>query len=319
MFRNNNEIIVQTQKEFNKIKDTFSGVIRITETKESISVNRQFCNANIYVYGNATIESIYGNATIESIYGNATIESIYGNAMIESIYGNATIESIYGNAMIESVSGNATIKYVYGNATIKYVSGNATIESIYGNAMIESIYGNATILLLTGLASIVLLYSAKKIVAKGMNLIRQIGTKKIDIEMTKSVTFVQIKETFETNPTIEMFSKMYPVEKNKKKVILYKAVHKKDDYYFSDYNKNFTYKIGEIKEEKNDDSKNCSCSYGIHLAHKNWALLFGKSWSDMAIIECETDIKNIVVSTDCDGKLRTSKIKVIRELPESEY
>ena len=66
-------------------------------------------------------------------------------------------------------------------------------------------------------------------------------------------------------------------------------------------------------------SKNCSCSYGIHLAHKNWALLFGKSWSDMAIIECETDIKNIVVSTDCDGKLRTSKIKVIRELPESEY
>jgi len=356
--------IVNCQKDFDSIKDDFSGRIEIKNTTEPVSINRSFNNAYIvvsdnatiksvygnatikYVSGNATIESVYDNATIKSVYGNATIKSVYGNATIESVYGNATIESVYdnatieyvsgnatieyvsGNATIESVYGNATIKSVYGNATIEYVSGNATIESVSGNATIESVsdnatiesvYGNATILLMTGLASIVLLYKAKKIVAKGMNLIRQIGTEKIDIVKRKSVTYVQIKKTIKEDTTFEMYSKLYPVQTKGKKVILYKAVHKKGDRYFADYNPNYEYKIGEVKTENCDDSNGNSCSYGIHLSHLHWAVLFGKGWDDMAIIECETNIKDIVVSKDCDGKLRTSKIKVLREVNKSEY
>jgi hypothetical protein len=37
------------------------------------------------------------------------------------------------------------------------------------------------------------------------------------------------------------------------------------------------------------------------------------------MLECEVAIKDIVVSKDTDGKVRTSKIKVIRELNKNEY
>jgi len=38
----------------------------------------------------------------------------------------------------------------------------------------------------------------------------------------------------------------------------------------------------------------------------------------MAILECEVPIKDIVVSKNCDGKVRTSQLKVVRELPQEE-
>ena len=324
---NNSEKIVTTQKEFDKIKSDFVGQIIIKDTKESICINRSFEKAYVSVYDNATIKSVSDNATIESVSDNATIESVSDNATIKSVYGNATIESVSDNATIKSVSGNATIesvydnatiKSVYGNATIKYVYGNATIESVYGNATIKSVYGNATILLMTGLASLVLLYSANKIVAKGINIIRQIGTQKIDIEMSNSVTFIQVKESISEKPSFELYSKLYPCEIKSKKVILYKAVHKINEKYIADYDKKTEYKIGEIAEIENNPTTDNSCTYGIHLSHKVWAINFGK-WDDMALLECETDIKDIVVSKDCDGKVRTSKIKVLREVPKDEY
>ena len=250
-------IIVKTQKEFDKIKLDFSGEIIIKDTKEELSINRSFDNAEISVSDNATIESVYGNATI---------------------------------------------KYVFGNATIEYVSGNATI------------------LLMTGLASIVLLYSATKIIAKGMNIIRQIGDKKIDIEKGKDVTFIKIKETIEKNPTFEFYKRLYPVESKLKKAIMYKAVHKSDNgEYYSNYDPNFKYIIGEIKKENCSKEKDNSCSQGIHISHKLWAIDFGRVWDDLAILECEVNEKDIVVSKDCDGKVRASKIKVIREVPKSEW
>jgi len=233
---------------------------------------------------------------------------------------NYTKAEIYisGSATIRYVSDNATIKYVSDNATIRSVYGNATIEYVSDNATIKHVYGNATILLY-GLACICFLYSAKKITAKGINLIRQIGTEKIDLDLGEDVNFIQQKETFTDNPTFDLFKKMYPISFTKTKATMYKAVHKKNDEYFSNYNNDFEYKIGKIITEKCDDKNNNSCSTGIHLCHKQWALDFGKDWDDMALLEAETDIKDIIVSKDCDGKVRTSKIKVLREVPKDEY
>ena len=74
------QIIIQTQKEFDRIKDNFEGLIIIRDTKEYISINRSFNNGYVSVYGNATIESISGNATIKYVYDNATIKYVYGNS-----------------------------------------------------------------------------------------------------------------------------------------------------------------------------------------------------------------------------------------------
>jgi len=385
------ELIINNQKQFDKIKENFEGKITIKDTTESLTVNRSFKKAYInvydnatikYVYGNATIESVsdnatieyvsgnatiksvsdnatiesvsdnatiksvsdnatikyvygnatiksvydnatikyvYGNATIESVYDNATIKYVYGNATIESVYGNATIKSVYDNATIKSVYDNATIKYVYDNATIKSVSDNATIESVSDNATIESVYDNATILIF-GLACICFLYSAKKIVARGYNLIRQVGDKKIEMELSKTTNFVKIKDvSFRETPEFSLYEKMYPVETKGKKVIMYKAVRKVGERYLSDYNNDFEYKIGETKEQECSKNTNEVCSIGIHVSHLKWAYNFGRNWDNMAILEVEVDKKDIVVCKECDGKVRCSKIKVIRELDKTEY
>ena len=37
------------------------------------------------------------------------------------------------------------------------------------------------------------------------------------------------------------------------------------------------------------------------------------------ILECQVPIDKIVVAKDCDGKVRTSELIVVRELDKSEY
>ena len=331
------EIIIKTQAELDKVKLSFEGKIIIKDTKEYISIKNAYPKAFLYVSGYATIKSVSDDATIESVYGyatiksvsdDATIKSVYDYAKIKSVYGNATIKYVYGNATIESVSDDATIESVSGYATIKSVSGYATIESVYGNVTIESVSGNATIeyvsgyvtiLLMTGLACVCFLYVAKKIVARGMNMIRQIGTEKIDIEMSKSVNFIQVKENIKDTPNWDIYSKLYPVDIENKKAIMYKAVHKIGEEYVSNCDSNFKYEIGKVKTEICSPSTDGSCSSGLHISHKRWALLFGKDWDNLAILEVEVEIKNIVVCSDCDGKVRTSKLKVLREVPKNEW
>jgi len=279
------EVTVHNQKDFNKIKDSFTGKILIENTTEFISINRCFNDAYIYVSGNATIESVYGNATIKSVYDNATIESVYGNATIKS------------------VSDNATIEYVSDNATIKYVSGNATI------------------LLITMFATICALYGAKKILAKGNVIIRSFS-QTVAIEKTKSVTVIyQEDKIFSDTPSFKDYAKFFPVDMvGSKKVILYKTVHKKSDgVFFADYDKKFIYETGKTYQIENALQGYGAYSYGLHVSYKQWAINFGNHWDDVALIECEVDIKDIVVASDCDGKVRTSKLTVIREVPKTEW
>jgi hypothetical protein len=101
---------------------------------------------------------------------------------------------------------------------------------------------------------------------------------------------------------------------------MYKAVRKAEDgTFFSDYDNSFTYKIGQEITEECDTNQDIDCSYGIHIAHKSWAILFGINWENSALLECRVNVEDIVVPTNCDGKVRASKIKVIREVPESEW
>ena len=114
------------------------------------------------------------------------------------------------------------------------------------------------------------------------------------------------------------FMDFYGIKHTKTKAIFYKAVRKIDGEYVSDWNYNFKYEIGKTKTEICDTNIKQNCGQGIHIAHLNWALNFGNNFKDLAILEVETQIKDIVMPTDTDGKVRTSKIKVIREVPLEE-
>ena len=119
--------------------------------------------------------------------------------------------------------------------------------------------------------------------------------------------------------TIHEFMDFYDIKHTKTKATFYKAVRKDcDGRLLSDYDSDFEYKVGETKTENCDTDINADCSFGIHISHLDWALKFGSDWHNLAIIECEVKISDIVVPKNTDGKVRASKVKVIREVPLEE-
>ena len=117
---------------------------------------------------------------------------------------------------------------------------------------------------------------------------------------------------------IEEYMSFYGIKHDKKKAIFFKAVHSTKEGYVSDYDSRVKYTIGESISIDCDSDVYEECSYGIHIAHLNWCLDFGRNWENLAIIEVEVDIKNIVLPLTSNGKVRTSKIKVLREVPLTE-
>ena len=111
----------------------------------------------------------------------------------------------------------------------------------------------------------------------------------------------------------------YPVEVKEGIATLYKAVRKIDNEYCSDYSREFKYPTSGKIEHECDPSIEESCSKGLHVSHLSWALAFSCNWDNRAILECQVPVDKIIVAKDCDGKVRTSELIVIRELNKSEY
>ena len=111
----------------------------------------------------------------------------------------------------------------------------------------------------------------------------------------------------------------YGIPQSDGTVKLYKAVHKRNDRYVSDKMYNFEYAIGEVAiADSLTADPNADCGHGIHISYKEWALDYGKSWRDLAILEVEADISGIVVPLNGSGKVRADKVLVLREVPLEE-
>ena len=109
------------------------------------------------------------------------------------------------------------------------------------------------------------------------------------------------------------------LEETEKTVRLFKAVHKRNDIYFSDNDESFRYVIGEIAEADGlSEDPEEDCGHGIHMADKSWCVAYGHEWRDLAIIEVEAEKDGIVVPLYGVGKVRARSVKVIREVPLEE-
>lgn len=118
---------------------------------------------------------------------------------------------------------------------------------------------------------------------------------------------------------IHEFMDFYGIKHTKTKAKFFKAVHKvADDRFASDYDRCFYYQIGNTYKSLCDPNTEIDCSHGLHIAHLNWALWFGSDWNDIAILEVETKIEDIVLPKSSEGKVRTKQIKVLREVPLEE-
>lgn len=98
----------------------------------------------------------------------------------------------------------------------------------------------------------------------------------------------------------------------------YKAVKKTDDgRYLSACDNSAEYKVGEITETKLCDNPDRVAVQGIHFASLEFAKKYGDAWENVAILELEVNIHDMVIP-DAKDQLRASKVKVIREVPLSE-
>ncbi len=285
------------------------GNAQITRVSDNAKITRVYDNAHITrVYDNAQITRVYGNAQITHVSDNSHITLVYDNAQITRVSGNVKISRVYGNSHIRSVYDNAQITSVYDNAQITHVSGNSHITRVYDNAQITRVYGYASILNCSGYATIETL---------GQNIISY--NKKetnLTIKASPKTTIVLLEDI---NPTFDSYQTLYPVKINNDHAILYKAVRLINDRLVSDYDRSFEYKIGERIHHECNPSIHLACAFGLHVSHKMWALNFGMDWDDMILIECEVPINKIIVPKDCDGKVRTSELKVLRIVPKEEY
>lgn len=97
----------------------------------------------------------------------------------------------------------------------------------------------------------------------------------------------------------------------------YKAVKKIDGKYISAWDNRTEYIPGQIIEADTDKNPDRVAVKGIHVASLEFAQKYGEYWSDVAILELEVDIQDIVVP-DAKDQIRASRVKVIREVPFEE-
>lgn len=97
----------------------------------------------------------------------------------------------------------------------------------------------------------------------------------------------------------------------------YKAVRKIDGKYISNHDGKTEYVIGSELSIETDQDPDSVCVKGIHVASLEFAQLWGEYWSDVAILELECNIHDVVVP-DAFDQVRASRVKVLREVPFSE-
>jgi hypothetical protein len=220
--------------------------------------------------------------------------------------------------IIAEMWGSSQVKEMRESSQVKEMRGSSQVKEMWGSSQVKEMWGSSQVKEMRGSGLIGLIKSNNVFVnSLGYNTIRLVNGISPKIETNSDTTIVRLP-SIENN--FDYYRKSYPVKVSSGIATLYKAVHKyKDGTYHADYDNNFTYEIGTTAESKCDSNSSISCSYGIHIAHLAWAVNFGKSWSDMAILECQVTEDELIIGADCDGKIRHSEVLPVRELDKSEY
>ena len=225
-------------------------------------------------------------------------------AILRKSYDNASAV-LQGNARAE-LWDNARAE-LWDNASA-VLRGNASAE-LRGNAS-AVLRGNASAVL-RGNASAVLRGNSRAEASGNAQIVDVYRSGRASISGNARVVYLP--------QSLEEFISHYGI-KGDGEITLYKAVHKHNEQYFSDYDDEFEYRIGETAVPDNgfDDDAHEKCGAGINMAPLHWCLDYGRGWDDLAILEMTALREDVVVPMDTDGKVRARKAKVVREVPLSE-
>ena len=204
----------------------------------------------------------------------------------------------------------------WGNSHV-VARGNSSVEA-WDNSSVEA-WGNSHVVALGN--SHVVAWDNSSVVAWDNSSVEASGNSQItNFQPTEARIQISGNSRIVYNPkNIDEYVSFYGIKHDKKTGHFFKAVRRSENGTLcSNYNASFRYVVGETAREVCDSDVTKECSYGIHISHLDWALDFGSNWSNLAIIEVETDLDKVIVPINGGGKVRTSEVKVIREVPLEE-
>ena len=187
----------------------------------------------------------------------------------------------------------------------------------WGNSSVEA-RGNSSVVAWEN--SSVVARGNSSVVARGNSSVEAWGNSQVcDSTRTHKISTSANARIVYNPRDIKEYCEHYSVEVNDDKVKLFKAVHKRNERFYSDNDPNFEYVVGEIaKADSLTVDVTRECGHGIHMAYKEWAIDYGRGWKDLAIIEVEAEASGIIVPVPGCGKVRAEKVKVLREVPLEE-
>ena len=257
--------------------------------------------AKITAYGSSVVDAVSYNIITAFDYSN--IRAKGGCSALISAYNRAKVEAhdycrvfANGDSCVEA-DGHVFVRTR--DAASAKVTGYVSVKA-EGRSNITA-YGNTSIVA----------YDESSIKAEGPVQII-VGYKFVKLDVDDKVSVVLAYDT------PEEYCNFYGVKVRDGKAILYKAV---DSSYRSFYDPNFKYTIGAEITEVCDESRDVVCSTGLHVSPLEWALEFGNSGKkiDFKILECSVPLSKIIVPKGTDGKVRTSQLVVLREVPREEW
>ena len=116
---------------------------------------------------------------------------------------------------------------------------------------------------------------------------------------------------------ISDYCERYPVKQDGDYIYLYKAT-KPDRISFYD-NKTQYPESGIIKTDKLAPKEAGSCAKGLHFSHYDWAVNFGLQHDDFIILKARIKKDRIVVSPDCNGKVRTDEAEIVEVIKDWQH
>jgi len=268
--------------------------------------------------GSSQVNVMRESSQVKEMWESSQVKEMWGSSQVKEMRESSQVNVMRGSSQVNVMRGSSQVKEMRESSQVNVMRGSSQVNVMRESSQVKEMRGSSQVKEMWGSSQVNLLKGANTVVCFGYNSLRVFSDNVKNLKLSLNDTSILIEiPTIENN--FDVYRKNYPVKMVGDKAILYKAVHKVGENYCSDYDRSFKYVIGELKQEKKTDnnSKN-SCSQGIHVSHLKWAIDFGRNWSDMVILECEVDAADIIVSADCDGKVRTPKLLVLREVSEQE-
>ncbi len=295
------EITVKTQAELNDIPEDFGGRIYIEfGTHRNKAVVSKKYRRSVVARGNSSVVARENSSVVA--WENSSVVA-WGNSSVVARENSSVVAR--GNSSVVA-RGNSSV-VAWENSSVE-AWGNSSVEARENSSVVAR--RNSSVVA-WGNSSVVAWENSSVVAKNNAQIVDRLSGGRIEITGNARIVYMP--------KTIDEYCSFYDIKHDKKKGLFYKSVHKRDDRYFSDNDRDFEYVIGEkVIADKLDSNKTVDCGHGIHIAHKTWALDFGRNWADLAILEVEADLDEIIIPVNCSGKVRCGEVKVIREIPLEE-